>query len=197
MAADLGKTDLPADLAAVGDSRDTDLGEVDPQGMVADGHEYPLHPKSIVAAQLTAAIWLVATAMILLIALLVISLSTSLGVGFKLMIFWGWVVFAVLGGMLCYYWPNVRYDHTRYCVDGNGFTIRRGVLWRSVTSVPKTRVQHTDVSQGPLQRSYALASLIIHTAGTQDSSVTLRGLPYEAATRIRDYLIEGDDRIAV
>ncbi len=164
---------------------------------VADGHEYPLDPKSVVAAQLTAAVWVASIGGILLIAAFVIALGTSLDVPLKLTILAGWTFLAGLAATLAYRWPHIRYQHIRYRVDGNGFTVRRGVLWRSITSVPKARVQHTDVSQGPLQRNYGLASLVIHTAGTQDSSVTVRGLPHATATRIRDYLIEGGDRIGV
>ena len=70
-------------------------------------------------------------------------------------------------------------------------SIRRGVVWRSEISVPRSRVQHTDVSQGPLQRRFGLATLILHTAGTHHASVSLAGLPHAAALAIRDYLIEG------
>ena len=63
--------------------------------------------------------------------------------------------------------------------------------WRSEISVPKSRVQHTDVSQGPLQRRFGLATLVLHTAGTQHAAVSLSGLSHEAALQIRDYLIEG------
>ena len=86
----------------------------------------------------------------------------------------------------------MRYRYIRYRTDENGFTIRRGVLWRGVTSIPKARVQHTDVVQGPIQRRFGLARLVIHTAGTQDASVSLSGLSYEKALLIRDFLIERD-----
>ena len=68
-----------------------------------------------------------------------------------------------------------------------------GIFWRSETFVPRTRVQHTDVVQGPLQRLFELATLIVHTAGTQDASVGLGGLSYETALPIRDFLIGGDE----
>ena len=95
------------------------------------------------------------------------------------------------------WWPKVRYRHTRYRTDENGFTIKRGVLWRGVTSIPKARVQHTDVVQGLIQRRYGLGKLIIHTAGTQDASVSLSGLPHDKALTIRDFLIEGGEHNGV
>ncbi len=95
------------------------------------------------------------------------------------------------------YWPGVRYRHASYRVAERGLWIRRGVLWRSEISVPKSRVQHTDVSQGPLQRRFDLATLVLHTAGTQHAAVALGGLSHSAALAIRDYLIEGGTDDAV
>ena len=202
MAVDPGETELAVEAApSVGenepDLQDSNRLDADSQDTVIDGRQYPLHPKSVVVAQLTAAIGATSVGTMLLIAVLVAVLATALSGVVKLVILASWVVLAALAGVLCYRWPRIRYEHIKYRVDDNGFTVYRGVLWRSVTSVPKARVQHTDVSQGPLQRGYGLASLVIHTAGTQDSSVTLRGLPHEAAMHIRDYLIDGSDRIAV
>ena len=56
-------------------------------------------------------------------------------------------------------------------------------------TVPLGRVQHADVSQGPIQRSFGLGTLIIHTAGTQNSSVVLSGLSQTTAIELRDQII--------
>jgi len=58
-------------------------------------------------------------------------------------------------------------------------------------TVPRSRIQHTDVSQGPLQRPFGLATLTVHTAGTQFAAVPLSGLAKEVAEAIRDQLIGG------
>jgi membrane protein YdbS with pleckstrin-like domain len=94
-------------------------------------------------------------------------------------------------------WPPVSYRHIFYRVDADGLEIRGGVYFRSVTTVPKSRVQHTDVSQGPLQRKYGLATLTVHTAGTQNAQVQLPGLTHEVALRIRDHLLPGNTADAV
>jgi membrane protein YdbS with pleckstrin-like domain len=104
------------------------------------------------------------------------------------------------GGFLAWLsqrWPEISYRHTFYRVDAQGIEIRRGVIWRRSISVPKSRVQHTDVSQGPLQRKYALGTLVIYTAGTDHAKVELRGLSHARAMRIRDHLLPsgGDDAV--
>ena len=70
--------------------------------------------------------------------------------------------------------------------------LSRGVVWRAETSIPKARVQHIDVVQGPIHGRFGLAELVIHTAGTQDASVSLGGLPHGRALGIRDFLINDD-----
>jgi membrane protein YdbS with pleckstrin-like domain len=94
-------------------------------------------------------------------------------------------------------WPSLEYARTRYRVDDRGIEIRRGVFWRSVTNVPRSRVQHTDVSQGPLERRYGLGTLVIYTAGTDHAKVSLPGLAHEDALALRDRLTPGDGADAV
>ena len=44
--------------------------------------------------------------------------------------------------------------------------------------VPRSRVQHTDVSQGPVERRFGLGTLVIYTAGTDYARVDLAGLDH-------------------
>ena len=88
-----------------------------------------------------------------------------------------------------YKWPELHHRRLRYRVDEAGVLIRRGVLWRKVISIPASRVQHTDVSQGPMQRSFGLATLTVHTAGTQGASIALSGLEHGVAKLLRDHLL--------
>ena len=99
------------------------------------------------------------------------------------------VVLLVVSLAFGYKWPELHHRHLRYRVDESGVRIRRGVLWRTVISIPTSRVQHTDVSQGPVQRSYELATLTVHTAGTEGASISLSGLEHGVAKRLRDHLL--------
>lgn len=88
-----------------------------------------------------------------------------------------------------------QYRYTQWKLDADGFALRRGNLWRSETRVPASRVQHLDLKRGPLERRYQLATLVIHTAGTRDSAVTITGLDDVDAERLRDRLalLQTDD----
>jgi len=86
-------------------------------------------------------------------------------------------------------WPTISYRHTSWKLDEEGLEIHKGVFWKHQISVPLGRVQHADVSQGPIQRSFGLGTLVLHTAGTQNSSVVLSGLNQSTATELRDQII--------
>lgn len=102
---------------------------------------------------------------------------------------------AVLTGTLVQ--PVLNHSRTSYRVDEDGLQIRSGVLWRSHTFVPRSRIQHTDVAQGPMQRMFDLGTLVVFTAGSKHSQTRLRGILLRDARRLRDELTQrgasGDD----
>ena len=85
---------------------------------------------------------------------------------------------------------SVEHRHTSFVISAAGCEIRRGLLWRRIITVPLSRIQHTDVTQGPLQRAYGLATLTLYTAGTEHAKVDLHGLAFDTAMAIRQYLFE-------
>jgi uncharacterized protein len=93
---------------------------------------------------------------------------------------------------LAIWWPPLDHRHWAYRISGDGIEIWSGVIWRQTVAVPRSRVQHIDVSQGPLERSYGLATLTVYTAGTQYSRVDLPGLDHGLALALRDALLPHD-----
>lgn len=100
-------------------------------------------------------------------------------------------------GWFGYRFPPLEYRCTSYTVDDQGIEIHRGVYWHSIINVPRSRVQHTDVAQGPLERRYGLGTLVIYTAGTEHARVALQGLSHADALQIRDQLLPRENRDAV
>ena len=88
-------------------------------------------------------------------------------------------------------WPRLHFARTRYRLTEVALEIRRGVLFRSWNAVPRSRIQHTDVSSGPIQRRFGIATLIVHTAGTSNASIGLSGVSQEVAESPRDELMRG------
>ncbi len=82
----------------------------------------------------------------------------------------------------------VRHRRVRWRLDEDGLAVRRGRWWETETRVPISRVQHVDLRRGPLERSLALATLVVHTAGVKLAAVSLAGLDTADAERLRDRL---------
>jgi membrane protein YdbS with pleckstrin-like domain len=113
----------------------------------------------------------------------------------RLMLILLWPAFTIGIAVLSYRWPPLEYRHARYRIDDELIEIQSGVVWRTSMAVPRSRVQHLDVTQGPLQRRYGLGVLSIYTAGTEYSQVSLPGLDYEVAQALRDRLLPRDAQI--
>ncbi len=82
--------------------------------------------------------------------------------------------------------PGRIYRRLGYALDSRLLRVVRGWLFHVDTIVPLVRVQHIDVLRGPLDKAFGTATLIVHTAGTHNSVVTLPGLSPEKASDIRD-----------
>jgi uncharacterized protein len=169
-----------------------------PSPSVADGVEHQLDPRSISVNRIGG--WIFAGIMLLLSLVgAIVGIFASPGP------LWARVMLPIIlwpllaGGLawLAHQWPVVEHRHASYRVDDEGIEIRRGVWWRHVIDVPRNRVQHTDVSQGPVERGFGLGTLVIFTAGTEHARVTLGGLDYAVALRIRDHLLATEHGDAV
>jgi membrane protein YdbS with pleckstrin-like domain len=152
-------------------------------------HERELDPRFIpqqrLVGRLTALVVISASLVALLIVLAAADDLTGWG---RMALVTLWLL--VMAGLAWHAerWPARVYAHTRYRLDADGLLIRRGVYWRRVTHVPRSRVQHTDVSQGPMERRYGLGTLVVYTAGTDHARVSLPGLAHEVALQLRDDL---------
>lgn len=156
---------------------------------VADGTRRSLDPRVVDLDRLIGSIVTACISPGLLFVLAILYSATDFPRWLVTLLFVAW---AALSSALVWQtlrWPDIAYRHASYRVDGQGIEIARGVIWRSIVNVPGSRVQHTDVSQGPLQRRYGLGTLTIYTAGTEYARVDLQGLAHPTALAIRDHLL--------
>lgn len=92
-----------------------------------------------------------------------------------------------------------RHRRLRWRLDATGLAVQRGNWWRSETHVPLSRVQHLDLKRGPLERSLGLCTLIVHTAGSRQATVSVPGLDASDGEQLRDRLanqLDLDDALA-
>ncbi|HXV12858.1 MAG TPA: PH domain-containing protein [Candidatus Krumholzibacteria bacterium] len=165
---------------------------------IADGALHSLDPRHVTHGRLVGGITVLAIATGVLIAMIIVLLAVDgMPKSLRLSIPLATLATIVGLGILAWRWPVLEHRRTAYRVNDDGIEIRKGVYWRQVINVPRSRIQHTDVSQGPLERNFELSTLHVFTAGTEHSEVTLPGLAHPLALRIRDHLLTGDEHDAV
>lgn len=108
--------------------------------------------------------------------------------GFPPGVRWGiaglWVFLLLLATVLRYLGFRIK----GYAVRQHDLMYRRGLLFRSVTVVPFTRIQHSEIEQGVIERQFGLSSLSVFTAGGSQSDLVIPGLKREEAERVRNFL---------
>jgi uncharacterized protein len=74
-----------------------------------------------------------------------------------------------------------------YAEREDDLLVRHGLLIRRLSIVPYARMQFVDVSAGPLERVFGLATVALHTAAAA-SDARIPGLAAAEASRLRDRL---------
>ena len=165
--------------------------EVSESSPVADGLDHSLDPRVIPLQRIGGALF---TALIAIGSLVGLVVADDGALWLRIAV---WLTVVLLAAWQSYRWPPLAYRHTSYRVDEQGIEIRRGVYWKVVINVPRSRVQHIDVSQGPIERRYGLGTLIVYTAGTDHAKVELEGLEHGRALAIREHLLPSESSDAV
>ena len=161
---------------------------------IADGVERHLDPRIVTLDRIVGGIVTAAISASQLVALVVIFLvADNLPGWLKALLVLFWIALTLVLAWSSVRWPEIEHRHRSYRVDERGIEIRKGVFWQQVVNVPRSRVQHTDVSQGPIERGFGLGTLVIYTAGTEHARVDLPGLEHGTALQIRDYLLPDDE----
>ena len=103
---------------------------------------------------------------------------------------------AFIGLLAVIFLPTRRYARWGYVLGKDMLRTAHGYVFRIDTIVPFVRVQHIDVEQGPIERLFGLARLVMHTSGTHNSMISLPGLTTSDASTMRDLIrnhIQSDD----
>jgi membrane protein YdbS with pleckstrin-like domain len=75
----------------------------------------------------------------------------------------------------------------RYAERAEDLIVKRGVMFRRTSVIPYGRMQYVEVTAGPFERAFGLATVQMHTAAAA-SDARIPGLPAEEAARLRDQL---------
>lgn len=164
----------PADQPAPAPTRRPMRSPLDPWPATVDWR--PVSRRLIVVELIRFTTWVAA----LVIAALV---AGTFGWPYTDLLLWGIGAYAVLRGIAVvravFAWG--------YAERERDLLVRHGLLLRRLSIVPYQRMQFVDVTAGPLERTFNLATVQLHTAAAA-SDARIPGLRPEEASRLRDRL---------
>jgi len=105
--------------------------------------------------------------------------------------FLGYIVWSVVITLMI---ANVIYSYFSYFREGyalrqKDIIYKNGLFWRSVATIPFSRIQHCEVKEGPIQRMFGIASLHVYTAGGNSSDIDIPGLNPGRANELKQFVL--------
>ena len=120
----------------------------------------------------------------------VVVLLAALAVGWALWPYWLWPAGMAVVVAYAIWRSIVTFRAVRawgYAERDQDLLVKHGLLIRRLSIVPYARMQFVDVTAGPLERAFGLATVQLHTAAAA-SDAKVPGLPPQEAARLRDRL---------
>jgi putative membrane protein len=104
----------------------------------------------------------------------------------------GWQTWALIGLIPAAIGAVVRYLTLTYRFERDELVIAEGLLSRRVRHVPYVRIQHVELTQGPLQRLLGVANAIVHSGGgAEEPEAALKVLSVARAEALRAHVSRG------
>ena len=105
----------------------------------------------------------------------------------RLLLLWPAVIL-IVGGLISVL-MLIRYKHKGYAMRTHDIVFQSGLFWRKTTVLPFNRIQHAEVTHGPLQRRFGLATLKFFTAGGANVDLNIEGLDATEAEALREEIL--------
>lgn len=67
---------------------------------------------------------------------------------------------------------------------------KSGWLWKKQVTLPYNRIQHCELSSGPLDRLFEITELHIYTAGGSHSDISIPGLNEDQGQRVKKFILD-------
>jgi uncharacterized protein len=120
-------------------------------------------------------------ALLIAVALVVVGAVTGFPWAYAL------AVAPLVVGAIAWRFVGRRFGSWGYAEREDDLLVRRGVMFSRLSVVPYGRMQFIDVTAGPLERAFGLATVRLHTAAAA-TDARIPGLEREEAARLRDSL---------
>jgi hypothetical protein len=101
-----------------------------------------------------------------------------------ILIIGGWSLFFALSLYLA--WKS--WARAGYALREHDILYRRGVYYHTETAIPFNRMQHCEITRGPIERAFDLSTLKVFTAGSSGGDLAIEGLPMKDAQRIKEFI---------
>ena len=98
----------------------------------------------------------------------------------------GIIILAIAATMV-----GASYRKFRFFVGADDLAVQHGVFWTTCRFVSRGRIQHVDVSSGPIERMLGLSQISVHVAGGMHSAVNIPGITHDEAEALRVRLMHG------
>ncbi len=87
--------------------------------------------------------------------------------------------------------------HSYFSAKAKGYAVREkdivykeGVFWRKITCVSFKRIQHIDITHGPIERKFNIATIKFFTAGGAMADLRISGLVKADAEKLRAFILQ-------
>ncbi len=132
-----------------------------------------------------------------LISIVIVGLITS-GIEFALIqadvIHWPVPLVMPLFWVLIGLWSSMfvkrQWHAWKYEVTDHEIILNSGVWYQKQRFVPRDRIQHVDITSGPLARKFGLAHVHLYVAGAHGAVGEIPGLTPQEADELRSMLVE-------
>ncbi|MFD2178881.1 PH domain-containing protein [Veronia pacifica] len=90
-------------------------------------------------------------------------------------------------------WGFMSDKKKRFSLREQDISFSSGIFVHRLVTQPMLRVQHVELTRGPIERKAGLASLQVFSAGGSSHTFTIPGLPVEKAKQIRQFILSHGD----
>lgn len=101
-----------------------------------------------------------------------------------------------LGGLILFGLPGIifaslSWKNAMYRLGEDDLAYRKGIFWKSERYVNRARIQHVDITAGPISRMLGLVEASVHVGTGVSAAISISGLTPEIAEELKKTLLEG------
>jgi len=105
--------------------------------------------------------------------------------------YWWLTLVFIISFLIFLFWFRPKaFARKGYQLRERDIVYQHGLWWQEETVIPFVRIQHSEVTQGPLERIYGFSSLKLFTAGGNKSDLSIPALSTETAHKLENYVTQ-------